>query len=548
MELSLYNHKKLQEYLRRNDIDWLLVPREDEYLGEYVPTYNERLRWATGFSGSAGLAVIGQDCLHLFVDGRYILQAAEEAVGFKIHSLSELWVWLSSGLKDGAIVGLNSRLHTHAFVTKLSQYTHDLRFLDPHPVDLLWVDRPERPASVIWEHPLEYAGESAASKLTRVGRAIDPSANALFVHDPHDVAWLLNIRGGDLDYTPIPLCKALVHKNGDVKIFINGTDDSHRILTAISSGITVHSESELAHHLQQVKAVQMDPAVSAYERQLVNGREIIQPSPIVLMKAIKNTIEIEGMRKAHHWDGVAVRKFRDWLYAQHPATLNEISAAEQLEAFRRECPQYKGQSFPTISAFGGNGAIVHYHASEQSNQQFTASGLYLVDSGGQYREGTTDITRVFAIGTPTDEQRKAYTLVLKGHIRLALSVFPIGTTGHQLDALARYDLWQHGLNYEHGTGHGVGSYLSVHEGPQGISPRMNGIALHPGMVVSNEPGYYKTGEYGIRIESMMVVTESVHPGYLCFETLTQVPYEEKLIDRSLLSDAEINFIEGLCFL
>ena len=537
------NHRILQQYIYNNSLDWLLVPREDEFLGEYVPEYNERLKWASGFSGSAGLAVIGQDSMHLFVDGRYTLQAAEETKGFEIHSISELWPWLSVIVNQKPVVGLNLKLHSHTFITKLKQHGCDLVVLDSHPVDLLWSDRPKRPESLVVPHPLEYAGETVASKLARVYQAMSANADVLYVHDPHDVAWLLNIRGQDLAYTPIALCRALVWKNGDIIVFVKGSVESHNVLSAISAAVCVHSEDELSDYLKKAIAIQIDPSVSAFDRDCVEGREVVQSSPIVLMKAIKNDTEIDGMRKAHHWDGIAIRKFRDWLYAQEPTNLDEIKAAEQIERFRRDCPQYKGQSFSTISAFGSNGAIVHYHASERSNKQFTTAGLYLVDSGGQYCEGTTDVTRVFAIGNPTDEQRKAYTLVLKGHIRLALSVFPKGTTGHQLDALARYDLWQQGLNYDHGTGHGVGSYLSVHEGPQGISPRMNATPLHPGMVVSNEPGYYKTGEYGIRIESMMVVTESHHKGYLCFETLTHAPYEESLIDFNLLSESELTFIQ-----
>jgi Xaa-Pro aminopeptidase len=539
----LLNHKKLQNYLDENDLDWLFVPREDEFLGEYVQDYNERLKWASGFSGSAGLAVVGRDSLHLFVDGRYTLQAAEEAKHFVVHSLSDLWMWVSSALRQKPGVALNPRLHSQAFVAKLRQCGDTIRYVDPHPVDALWTDRPHRPDSAIVIHPLEYAGESVASKLARVITAMHPNVEVLYVHDPHDVAWLLNIRGHDLAYTPIALCRALVWKNGDIRVFLKGTDDSQKVLSSIASSVFVHSEMELPDYLNRVKAVQIDPSVSAFDQAYVNGREVVQSSPIVMMKAMKNETEIEGMRNAHQWDGIAVRKFREWLYAQDPQTLNEIKAAEQLEQFRRECPHYKSPSFPTISAFGSNGAIVHYHASKRSNVQFTKSGLYLVDSGGQYCEGTTDITRVFPIGHPTDEQRNAYTWVLKGHIRLALSMFPKGTTGHQLDALARYDLWQQGLNYEHGTGHGVGSYLSVHEGPQGISPRINATPLQPGMVVSNEPGYYKTGEYGIRIENLMVVKESQYNGYLCFETLTQVPYEERLIETSLLTEAELTYIQ-----
>lgn len=542
MDLSLLNHKKIQEYALKHNLDWVVVPREDEFLGEYVPAYNERLLWASGFSGSAGVAMIGQTSAHLFVDGRYTLQAADEAQGFQIHSLYEIWDWIKATLAQSNTVGLNLRLHTHAFVTKLKQYVQTIRHLDPHPVDQLWTDRPLRPKSVTVPHDFKYSGESIESKLSRVRASMPQDAEALYVHDPHDVAWVLNIRGQDLPYTPITLCKALIWKNGGVNVFCDHTEISEELRDHLGQDVQFYPESELEQYLLKPKTIQIDPSASAYDRELVVGKDIVQTSPIALMKAIKNSVEIEGMRKAHQWDGEALRKFREWLYSQNPITLNEIKTSDQLERFRRESPYCKGLSFASISGFGSNGAIVHYHSTEDTNKQFESQGLYLIDSGGQYLEGTTDITRVFAIGTPTDEQRKMYTLVLKGHLRLAMAIFPKGTTGHQLDALARLDLWQHGLNYEHGTGHGVGSYLSVHEGPQGISPRMNATPLQPGMIVSNEPGYYKAGEYGIRIENLMVVQESEYAGYLCFETLTQVPYEDSLIDIELLTEAERRYL------
>ncbi len=542
MGLSLFNLKEIQTYAVQYNIDWVFVPREDEFLGEYVPAYNERLLWASGFSGSAGIAIIGQTCAHLFVDGRYTLQAADETEGFQIHSLHEVWDWIKTTLAQSNTLGLNLKLHTHAFVTKLKQHVQSIRHLDPHPIDQLWLDRPLRPKSVTVPHDLQYSGETTGSKLSRVRAAMVQDAEALYVQDPHDVAWVLNIRGQDLPYTPITLCRALIWKNGGVNVFCDHTQMSDELRDHLGQDVQFYPESELEQCLLKPKCIQIDPAASAYDRDLVSGKDIVQSSPISLMKAIKNPVEIEGMRKAHHWDGEALRKFREWMFSQDPTTLNEIKASDQLEFFRRESPQCKGLSFASISGFGSNGAIVHYHSTEKTNRQFELQGLYLIDSGGQYSEGTTDITRVFAIGTPTTEQRKAYTLVLKGHFRLAMAVFPKGITGHQLDGLARYDLWQHGLNYEHGTGHGVGSYLSVHEGPQGISPRMNATSLQPGMVVSNEPGYYKAGEYGIRIENMMVVQKSEHDGYLCFETLTQVPYEESLIDLALLTDAELNYL------
>lgn len=537
--------ESLYLYLNESNLNWLLVPREDEFLGEYVPLHNERLCWATSFSGSAGIAVIGHGNGHLFVDGRYTLQAKKEAIGLEIHDLKDFWEWLSSSLKPTDVIGLNLRLHTQGFLTKLQEIPSKIQHIDPHPVDQLWDDRPSFPMSKLISHPLNYAGENYESKLERIIATLSDEVDALYVQDPHDVAWVLNLRGQDLAYTPIALCRALIWKSGKVDLFVSHSEVvSQDIRMYLGDRVSIHAMNRLEELLTSA-CVQIDSAVSAYHRQLVGTKGVVKASPITLMKAIKNPIEIEGMRKAHQWDGEALCKFRSWLLEQDPATVDELTAADRLEAFRRECPSYKGPSFPTISAFGANGAIVHYRATSASNQKFQKQGLYLVDSGGQYLEGTTDVTRVFAIGTPTIEQREMYTRVLKGHLRLTSAIFLKGTTGHQLDVLARYDLWQRGLNYEHGTGHGVGSYLSVHEGPQGISPRMNATPLQVGMVVSNEPGYYKTSEFGIRIENMMVVQESKYEGYLCFETLTQVPYEKDLIDDALLNDEELNYLSTL---
>lgn len=543
MDLSSFNHSKIQTYARQNNLDWIIIPREDEFLGEYVPDYNERLFWASGFSGSAGLAIIGQTSAHVFVDGRYTLQAAAEALEFEIHSLSDVWQWIHSTVTPSDSIGLNLRFHTQSFVNTLKKTVNTARHIDPHPVDQLWLDRPARPESEMVVHALHHAGESIDSKLKRIIAEIAPGADALFVHDPYEVAWAFNIRGQDVPYTPVTLARALISKNGQVDLFVHQQNISKQLRDHLGAHVTLHLDTALEAHLLQLNCVHIDPSAPAYFRERIAEKGISQASPIALMKAIKNPIEIEGMRKAHHWDGLALRKFKHWISDQAPHTLNEIKASDQLERFRRDCSEYKGSSFATISGFASNGAIIHYHATQQSNRNYKLNELYLVDSGGQYLEGTTDVTRVFSIGAPTPEQRRIYTLVLKGHLRLAMAVFPKGTTGHQLDALARYDLWQQGLNYEHGTGHGVGSYLSVHEGPQGISPRMNATPLYPGMVVSNEPGYYKAGEFGIRIENMMVVQESIHEGYLCFETLTDVPYEEALIDYALLTKDEINVLK-----
>lgn len=543
MDLSLFNHSKIQTYATQHKFDWIIIPREDEFLGEYVPDYNERLLWASGFSGSAGMTIIGQTSAHLFVDGRYTLQAADETNGFEIHSLTDVWSWINSTIQPSASIALNLRFHSHAFVTKLKHTFHNVQHVDPHPVDQLWSDRPNRPESEPVPHDIQYAGETIDSKLKRIIKEIAPGADALFVHDPFEVAWTLNIRGKDVPYTPVNLARALIWKTGQVDLFLHTKNTQKQLKNHFFAPINIFHDSDLENRLIALNSVHIDPSAPAYYHQLLSGKEVVKSSPIALMKALKNPVEIEGMRKAHFWDGQAIRKFKKWLNTQDLSALSEIKASDQLESFRRECPQFKGPSFATISGFSSNGAIIHYHATPKSNRNFFDNELYLIDSGGQYLEGTTDITRVFTIGNPTDEQRKAYTLVLKGHLRLAMAIFPQDTTGHQLDVLARYDLWQNGLNYEHGTGHGVGSYLSVHEGPHGISSRINTTSLQVGMIVSNEPGYYKAGEFGVRIENMMVVQESEYTGYLCFETLTQAPYEEALIDYTMLTESEINFVK-----
>jgi Xaa-Pro aminopeptidase len=543
MDLSLFNHSKIQTYATQHKFDWIIIPREDEFLGEYVPDYNERLLWASGFSGSAGIAIIGQNTAHLFVDGRYTLQAADEAKGFEILSLSDVWTWINSHVQPSESIALNLRFHSHAFVTTLKHTFQNVQHIDPHPVDLLWSDRPVRPESEPVPHDIQYSGEDIASKIKRITAEIALGADALFVHDPFEVAWALNIRGKDVPFTPVNLARAIIWKTGLVDLFLHTKNTQKQLKNHFFAHINIFHDSDLENHLKAMSSVQIAPSSPAYYHELLLGKDIVQPSPISLMKALKNPVEIEGMRKAHRWDGQALRKFKEWLTTQDISTLNEIKASNQLELFRRECPNFKAPSFATISGFASNGAIIHYHATPKSNRNFTKNELYLVDSGGQYLEGTTDITRVFSIGNPTEEQRKAYTLVLKGHLRLAMAIFPKGTTGHQLDVLARHDLWQNGLNYSHGTGHGVGSYLSVHEGPHGISSRINTTPLQVGMIVSNEPGYYKAGEFGVRIENMMVVKESEYTGYLCFETLTQAPYEEALIDCSMLTESEISIVK-----
>lgn len=533
--------KKLQNYLHQHCISALLIPREDEFLGEYVPDYNERLKWVTGFSGSAGLAIITPEKAYLFVDGRYTLQAKNEALDCEILPLHSVYEWLKGNIGLLGEVRANFKLHSHAFISRVQTLGIHLQHIDPFPVDVLWEgDRPEIEFKQPVAHGFEYSGESVKDKISRTVAALNQSVAALYIDDPHDLAWLLNIRGADLTYTPIALCRALLFKDGHVAFFLGNLTEINSLKQHVGEQVSFYAFDQLYVQLDKLDSVQVDSGVSAYDLEFLSHKAVIQASPIVLMRAIKNSVEIEGMRKAHQWDGVALTQFIQWVKSQPSHQLTEHIAAEKLEMFRRECSHYKGPSFPTISAFGENGAIVHYRHSDKSNKRFADGGLYLVDSGGQYLQGTTDVARTVYIGTPPvpNEYKRAYTYVLKGHLRLAAAIFPEGTTGHQLDSLARYDLWQRGLDYAHGTGHGVGSYLSVHEGPQSISPRFNATVLKPGMVLSNEPGYYKAGSFGIRIENLVLVKQSEYSGFLCFETLTQAPYDSDLIDESLLTGEE----------
>lgn len=537
--------QRIQTDLKNQGVDWLVIPRSDEFLGEYVPACNERLKWATGFSGSAGIACISQESAYLFVDGRYTLQAPQEAPQCEIKSLSMLWYELSQLVSKGQKVGVNLKFHSQQFITQLVQLGADVVNLDPHPVDKLWDKRPEFPKTEVVEHPEKFSGESSISKVVRVITTMPQGVDAMYLHDPHDVAWLLNIRAKDLDYTPIPLCRAVLYLDSSVDLFLSHSHIAESVtLQFAAENVKVRSIEELDSVLLSLNRVQIDPMASACDHQRLGHRAYVVSLPIQGFKAIKNTAEIEGMREAHRLDGLAVQKFIHWIKHQPIESLNELDAAAKLENFRKESKKFVYPSFPTISGFGANGAIVHYHATAKTNAPFKEQGLYLVDSGGQYPFGTTDITRTLAFGEPTLTQKRNYTRVLKGHIRLATAIFPKGTTGHQLDALARIDLWQNGMDYAHGTGHGVGSFLSVHEGPANISPRMNNVPLEPGMVLSNEPGYYKAHEYGIRIENMMLVKESKFAGFLCFETLTRVPYEQALIDESLLTEAESDYLEA----
>ena len=556
---------RLRRELAAQDLDGFIVPRADEHQGEYVPPRGQRLAWLTGFTGSAGLAIVLRDRAALFVDGRYTLQAAAQVDtrSFEIHHLIEEPParWVGTALVPGAVLGYDPWLHTPHEVERFRIATEkaraSLRAAAENPLDRVWPGHPPPPIAPVVPHPERFAGESAQSKRVRLGRGLaDEGAGAAVLTMPESIAWLLNIRGGDVPHTPLPLSFAILRQDGSATLFIDRRKLAPGLERHLGNAVTVMPPEELGPALDALAAdggrVQVDPATAAcwiFNRLEAAGARLHRAAdPCLLPKACKNEIELDGTRAAHRRDGAALTRFLAWLAEEAPkGGVCEIAASDRLEMIRRGGEHFRDLSFPTISGAGSNGAIVHYRATPETEKQLESSTLFLLDSGAQYLDGTTDVTRTVAIGEPTQEMRDRFTRVLKGHIALALARFPKGTTGTQLDAFARRALWQRGLDYDHGTGHGVGSYLGVHEGPQRISKAPNTQALLPGMIVSNEPGYYKTGAYGIRIENLVVVQPAegeTEREILEFETLTLAPIDRSLIDSSLLDDEEIAWLDG----
>ena len=555
----------LREELAAKGLDGFIVPRADEHQGEYVPPRGQRLAWLTGFTGSAGLAVVLRDRAALFVDGRYTLQAAAQVDTrlFEIHHLIDEppSQWVSGALARGGVLGYDPWLHTPNEVERFrggaQKAGAELRAVSENPVDRVWSDRPAAPLAPVVPHADRFAGETSQSKRALLGRALAAEGVAAAVLTmPESTAWLLNIRGGDVPHTPLPLSFAILRRDNSVTLFIDRRKLAPGLERHLGNEVTVMSPQALGPALDALAAeggkVQADPATAAswiFDRLHAAKADIHRASdPCLLPKACKNPTEIDGTRAAHRRDGAALTRFLAWRAREVPKEgLAEIAASDRLEAFRHEGEHFRDLSFPTISGAGSNGAIVHYRATPESEKRLEPGSLYLCDSGAQYLDGTTDVTRTIAIGKPTQEMRDRFTRVLKGHIVLALARFPKGTTGTQLDAFARRALWEEGLDYDHGTGHGVGSYLGVHEGPQRISKAPNGQALLPGMIVSNEPGYYKTGGYGIRIENLVLVQPADGASereMLGFETLTLAPIDRNLIEPSLLDEDEIAWLDA----
>ncbi len=558
----------LRERLAADGLAGFIVPRADEHQGEYVPQNGQRLAWLTGFTGSAGMAVVLRERAAVFVDGRYTLQAAAQVDtgAYEIRHLIDQPAsqWLAEAAGEGDAIGYDPWLHTPQEVERLSGGAERagaaLRPVDKNPLDRVWAGRPAAPLAPVFAQPDDFAGESAADKRARIGKALaGEGAAAAVLTMPESIAWLLNIRGGDVPHTPLPLSFAILKTDGHVTLFIDRRKLTPGLDRHLGNAVAIEAPDRLGAALDALAkagSVQADPATAAswvFDRLGAAGAQIHRAAdPCLLPKACKNRVELDGTREAHRRDGAAVTRFLAWLAREAPkGKLKEIAASDRLEAFRKEGKYFRDLSFPTISGAGSNGAIVHYRASPETEKRLEPGTLYLLDSGAQYLDGTTDITRTIAIGAPTGGMREHFTRVLKGHIALATARFPKGTTGTQLDGFARNALWALGLDYDHGTGHGVGSYLSVHEGPQRISKAPNAQPLLPGMIVSNEPGYYKTGAYGIRIENLIVVqpAEGAPKGgdsreTYCFETITLAPIDRNLVARDLLDRDEAAWLDA----
>ena len=545
--------------------DGLLVPHEDEHQNEYLPEANDRLAWISGFTGSAGAGVVLKDRAAVFVDGRYTVQvrAQVDAAQFEILDLVEGGVpaYLERAPR-GAVIGYDPRLHSPDALATLKRAAEKagaaLKPVEPNPLDLAWGDaRPAQPTAPVVPHEDRYTGETAASKRARIGAAVRTAgADAAVITAPASIAWLFNIRGGDVIRTPLPLAQAIVKADGSAKLFLDPAKVTNELPGWLGDIVMLEDPSALPSALNALsgQSVMVDPGQSSawyFDRLTAAGATVVRGmDPCTLPRAAKNPVEIEGTRQAHIRDGAALTTFLHWVDTVAQETLpTEREIAEALEGFREATGALQDLSFDTIAGAGPNGALPHYKPVTRTLRRIEKGSLLLVDGGGQYLDGTTDVTRTMAVGEPSADQRRMFTLVLKGHIAMATVRFPAGTTGHQLDALARLPMWMAGLDYDHGTGHGVGSYLGVHEGPQRIAKGVNTQPLLTGMILSNEPGYYREGHWGIRIETLQVVTPPTPiPGgerpMHGFEQLTFAPLDRRLIDVDLLTPGERAYVDA----
>ncbi|RAN41743.1 aminopeptidase P family protein [Hyphomonas sp. GM-8P] len=553
----------LRKELGTMGLDGFYVPHDDEYQNEYLPDANERLAWVSGFTGSFGSAFVFTDKAVIFADGRYTIQAADQTA-------PELWDreaipepgafgWLAKQKLSGKKVGYDPRLMSPNDVTLLEAAAKksgaELIAVEENPIDKAWADRPPQPMAEVAPYHVKYAGVAHDEKRAEIGKALEEDGiDAAVLTSPASLAWAFNIRGGDVMCTPLPLGRAILHKDGSADLFLDEAKVSPKLRKHLGNTVTVRPLSEIDEGLGELsgKTVSLDPDLASAwffdTVEAAGGKIVRQRDPVALPRACKNEAEIKGTTAAHIRDGVALTRFLHWLDTEaQSGKVTEIEAAIRLENFRDEYDSLKDLSFPSISGAVEHGALPHYRVSEASDRTLELGSLYLIDSGGQYPDGTTDVTRTVPIGEPIADMIRHYTLVLKGHISLATVRFPEGTTGTHLDTLARHALWQAGLDYQHGTGHGVGVYLGVHEGPHRIAKAWNAVPLMPGMIVSNEPGYYREGQYGIRIENLQYVTppariEGGEIDMLGFECLTFAPLARDLIDVKLLTKEERKYV------
>ncbi|MFT5709869.1 MAG: Xaa-Pro aminopeptidase [Halioglobus sp.] len=552
----------IRSLMAESGYDALIVPRADEYLGEYLPAHNERLLWVSGFTGSAGLVIVLKDKAAIFVDGRYTVQVRQQVCEdlFEFHHLAEEphAQWLLEQLPKGAKIAYDSRMHSLQWQrqtsTVLSEKSLELCEETDNLIDRSWNDRPTPRVDRALLLDEAFSGESSESKRNRIAKQLSKSgADAALIFAPDSVSWLLNIRGTDIPMLPLVQSFAVLNADGSLVWFVDAGRVPQGLHQHVGEGVDVRSESDAQAVLSQFQGqtVLADPATANAWTQLTlerGGANLLSlPDPVAMAKACKNSVEVAGARNAHIRDAVAEVRFLAWLDAEVEAGRlhDEATLSDKLYTFRETGDRFRGLSFDTISAAGSNAAMCHYNHQNGEPATLEMNTVYLLDSGAQYTDGTTDITRTVAIGDPGDDVRSMYTRVLKGHIALDVARFPKGTTGNQLDVLARQFLWSDGYDYDHGTGHGVGSFLCVHEGPQSISKRAGGADLRAGMIVSNEPGYYRNGCFGIRCENLLVV-QPVNSGFetpmLGFEALTVVPFDNRLLDKNLLTPAELSWI------
>ncbi|MBQ0116099.1 MAG: aminopeptidase P family protein [Bacteroidales bacterium] len=553
----------LRDAMRRVRVGAVIIPGTDPHQSEYVSDHWKFREWLTGFTGSNGTAVVTLDQAGLWTDSRYFLQAEAQLQdsGFDLHregieGEATIEEWLVEVMGDENVIGIDGRLFSTVEANRLENFCAENGFMlatDFFPADSIWEDRPTRPTNPAFVHNESLAGETVDSKIDRVLESIEAAgADGVFMASLDEIAWLFNLRGSDVQYTPVTIAFAYVDKDNRI-LFI----DEKKVTTEVSEhlnkyGIRVRAYDDVTHYLERIKdyhTVMIDPTrISDALSNAMQCQKIFARSPIAAAKAIKNQVQIEGTRRAMERDGAAMVRLFKWIEENSSNGINEIDVWERYKQERKRMPNYVGDSFAMICGYREHGAIVHYQADSESSSTLASEGLVLIDTGSQYLDGTTDVTRTVTLGNPTDDEKRDYTLVLKGHLALSAAKFPKGICGVNLDVLARMPLWQHGMNFLHGTGHGVGHFLGCHEGPHSIRMQINPTILEPGMITSNEPGVYKAGRYGIRIENLLLVTEGEHNDefgeFLQFETLTLFPYDIRLLDRSLLSAEEIRQINA----